>query len=162
MSNIVAFWTYPVVMIQYLQSHPLAGTYLMISTIAQSMKLISFHHVMYDNRELLKRIQKLPKQNNKQLASTLNVNIASLEMALTYPKNLTWSHFQYFLCAPTLCYQLHYPTLDRMRKIFVAKRVLELVLGNFFMLYLIHQHMLPIAEASIVPLKNGDYKEVFI
>ena len=76
----------------------------MISTIAQSLKLISFHHVLYDNRVLLDRIKKLPKQTNEQLSSTLNVTPASLEMALKYPKNVTWNHFGYFLCAPTLCY----------------------------------------------------------
>lgn len=150
------------VMIQYLQSHPLAATYLMISTIAQSLKLISFHHVLYDNRELLKRIKKLPKQTNEQLSSTLNVTPASLDMALQYPKNVTWNHFFYFLCAPTLCYQLHYPKIDRMRPYFLAKRIFELIVGNLFILYLIHQHMLPIAEASVVPLRQGDYREVFI
>jgi hypothetical protein len=32
--------------------------YLMIFTVGQSLKLISFHHVLYDNRALLRRIKK--------------------------------------------------------------------------------------------------------
>ncbi len=37
------------------------------------------------------------------------------------------SDLMYFLCAPTLCYELNFPRTKRIRKIFVLRRTLEAV-----------------------------------
>lgn len=63
--------------------------------------------------------------------------------------------------APTCCYQLSYPTTERISKSFVFKRVLELVVGNTFALYLLTQHMFPCGDEALVPIHNGDYLKVF-
>lgn len=34
----------------------------------------------------------------------------------------------YFMIAPTLCFQLHYPTRSKIRKIWLLKRVIELII----------------------------------
>ena len=49
-TNISLLLMYPVVMIQVIQSSILAAVMLMIISVAFSLKLISFHHVVYDNR----------------------------------------------------------------------------------------------------------------
>lgn len=48
---------YPIVMIQWIDSQPLSALYFMLFSTAWALKLISFHHVMWDNRALLKRIK---------------------------------------------------------------------------------------------------------
>jgi len=43
-----------------------------------ALKMFSFHHVVYDNRTLLKRIKKLPVDKNitnAQLSQIMNVSV---------------------------------------------------------------------------------------
>lgn len=43
----------------------------------------------------------------------------------------------YFFFAPTLCFQLHYPRTSRIRKLYLCKRIVEMVLVISFMMYII-------------------------
>lgn len=54
-----------------------------------------------------------------------------------------------------------YPLTDRIRKRTLAKRLFEMVVGNIGMLYLIHQHMIPIGEEACVAFSEKNYFEVF-
>jgi len=73
------------------------------------LKLISFHHVMHDVRGLVRRAANAKKEDQKL---TLNTNEGTIfgvpkdifEIALTYPKCLSISHFIRFMFAPTCCY----------------------------------------------------------
>jgi hypothetical protein len=58
-SNIAALLVYPVVMIQVIKSSLIAAVILMITATALCLKLISFHHVVYDNRWLVKRVARI-------------------------------------------------------------------------------------------------------
>ena len=48
---------YPVLLIILIQSKVLAANYFMTFTVGVFLKLTSFHHVMYDNRNLMKRMK---------------------------------------------------------------------------------------------------------
>lgn len=51
------------------------ATYLMIFSVGQTLKLISFHHVMYDVRNLLKRAKDVKKKETpEELSTFFNVN----------------------------------------------------------------------------------------
>jgi len=124
------------------------------------LKLFSFHHVVYDNRCLLNKIFKLSvfkNPTNPQISKILNISLEQLEIALQYPRNLSYSHFLRYICAPTCCYQLKYPLVDKIRISFILKRFGELVIGNILQAYLLWQHMIPTAEAAIKPIKDRDY-----
>ena len=99
---------YPIVLIQMLNSHTIMALHFMIFTVGQVLKLVSFHHVMYDNRLLLRRIAKAGPQKKNQgleeLSTFFNVNKNEMELALQYPHNLIFSHYVRFLCAPTCCF----------------------------------------------------------
>ena len=43
-----------------------------------------------------------------------------------WPENLTLSSVLYFVVVPTLCYQIEYPRARRIRRVWLAKRLLEL------------------------------------
>lgn len=103
------------------------------------LKLFSFHHTLYDNRVLLKRIKQLKESmNTEQLSSHFNVKEDQLEQALKYPGTLNLRHYIRYLSAPTCCYQLAYPSTNRIRRHFVLKRIAELIVGNLLGAYLMY------------------------
>lgn len=58
---------------------PLTALYFMLLTVTWSLKLISFHHVIFDNRKLQKRIKKIPESEGdvndlEWLASYLEIS----------------------------------------------------------------------------------------
>lgn len=75
---------------------------------------------------------------------------------VNYPDNLTFKDLMYFLCAPTLCYELNFPRTNRIRKRFLLKRILEVVIGANVVLALFQQWMIPSVRNSLIPFSNMD------
>lgn len=73
-----------------------------------------------------------------------------------YPDNLKVKDLFYFLCAPTLCYELNFPRTNRIRKRFLLKRILEVAIGFNVVLGLFQQWMIPSVRNSLVPFSNMD------
>ena len=73
-----------------------------------------------------------------------------------YPENLTVRDLTYFLFAPTLCYELNFPRTERIRKRFVVRRLLEVIIGWNVVLGLFQQWMIPSVRNSLVPFSNMD------
>lgn len=73
-----------------------------------------------------------------------------------YPNNLTFKDLMYFLFTPTLCYELNFPRTTRIRKRFLLKRILEVVIGVHVILGLFQQWMIPSVRNSLVPFSNMD------
>jgi hypothetical protein len=151
MANMITLLIFPVVASYLIESSPIAASIVMISSTALTLKLVSFHHVMHDNRKLLRR---LAAEGNMDP----NVNRSNLpndvyEVALKYPNNINFAHFFRFFLAPTCCYQLVYPSTTKIRWSFVMKRLFEIILCTFLILYLAVQHIFPIAKDSVVSLR---------
>lgn len=75
---------------------------------------------------------------------------------VNYPDNLTYHDLAYFLCAPTLCYELNFPRTTRIRKRFLIKRCVEVVIGVNVVLGVFQQWMIPSVRNSLVPFSNMD------
>lgn len=73
-----------------------------------------------------------------------------------YPENLCYKDLFYFLCAPTLCYELNFPRTTRIRKRFLLKRVLEVVIGVNVVMALFQQWIIPSVRNSLIPFSNMD------
>ncbi|KAI5705259.1 hypothetical protein M8J76_004023 [Diaphorina citri] len=73
-----------------------------------------------------------------------------------YPHNLNLSDILYFVCAPTVCYELNFPRTDRIRKRFLIKRVLELLVGLQVLASLFQQWIIPSVKNSLIPFSNMD------
>ncbi|XP_055594217.1 diacylglycerol O-acyltransferase 1 [Uranotaenia lowii] len=73
-----------------------------------------------------------------------------------YPDNLHLQDLFYFLLAPTLCYELNFPRMSRIRKRFLIKRLLEVVIGVHIVMGLFQQWMIPSVRNSLVPFSNMD------
>lgn len=74
-----------------------------------------------------------------------------------YPDNLSLRDLFYFLSAPTLCYELNFPRTTRIRKRFLIKRILEVVVGVNIMMALFQQWMIPSVKNSLIPFSNMEF-----
>lgn len=83
-SNMCASLIFPVVASYAIQSHPLAAAVLMMFSCGQTMKLISFHHVMHDNRVLIRRLSKQVDTGNPN-ENLFNLPSELYQEALKYP-----------------------------------------------------------------------------
>lgn len=76
---------------------------------------------------------------------------------IEYPDNLNLRDLFYFLLAPTLCYELNFPKTTRIRKRFLIKRILELVVGVNIAMALFQQWMVPSVKNSLIPFSNMEF-----
>ncbi|KAI4484984.1 hypothetical protein M0802_012889 [Mischocyttarus mexicanus] len=68
-----------------------------------------------------------------------------------YPDNLNFGDLYYYILAPTLCYELNFPRTQRIRKRFLIKRILEVVVGCQVVMSLFQQWMVPSVKNSLIP-----------
>ncbi|XP_037038924.1 diacylglycerol O-acyltransferase 1 isoform X2 [Bradysia coprophila] len=73
-----------------------------------------------------------------------------------YPENLTIRDLLYFLLAPTLCYELNFPRTTRIRKRFLLKRLVEVIVLVNVIMGLFQQWMIPSVRNSLTPFSNMD------
>lgn len=81
---------------------------------------------------------------------------SSTTVLVQYPDNLHVKDLAYFLLAPTLCYELNFPRTSRIRKRFLLKRLLEVIIGANVVLGLFQQWMIPSVRNSLTPFSNMD------
>lgn len=107
--NQFALWVFPLWLSFTHKTNPMFGGILLVWTVALSMKLVSFHHVMHDVRGLVLRTIKAKKEGSELKPSliegtVLGVNKDIYEIAMTYPNCLTLRDFTRFLLCPSLVY----------------------------------------------------------
>ncbi|XP_066905974.1 diacylglycerol O-acyltransferase 1 [Halyomorpha halys] len=71
-----------------------------------------------------------------------------------YPDNLNIKDMAYYILAPTLCYELNFPRTDRIRKRFLLKRLLEVIVLFQLILCLFQQWIIPSVKNSLIPFSN--------
>lgn len=62
----------------------------------------------------------------------------------------------YFLLAPTLCYELNFPRTNRIRKRFLFKRLIEVIVFVNVIMGIFQQWMIPSVRNSLIPFSNMD------
>jgi len=68
---------------------------------------------------------------------------------VSYPDNLTLPDLYYFMLVPSLCYELNFPRTARIRKTFLIKRILEVVIGLQVIFGLFQQWIIPSVKNSL-------------
>ncbi|XP_060209943.1 diacylglycerol O-acyltransferase 1-like isoform X3 [Lycium barbarum] len=127
---------YPVWVILRCDSAFLSGNTLMLFACIVWMKLVSYAHTSHDMRQLAKSVD---KGENSEINYSYNVSFKSLA---------------YFMVAPTLCYQLSYPRSACIRKGWLARQLIKLVIFTGLMGFMIEQYINPIVRSSQHPLKG--------
>ena len=124
------------------------------------LKLISYVQVNYwcrHSRRKNTRVRMIHRTasicEDRPSNNTAKENHTTLQK---YPDNLTIGDLYYFLAAPTLCYELNFPRTTRVRKQFVVKRLLEVIIGTNLVLALNQQWLLPSIKNSLTPFSHMD------
>lgn len=76
-------------------------------------------------------------------------NGKSMNEVVSYPNNLTVHDLYFFMAVPTLCYELNFPRTSRIRKRFLIKRVIEVLVGMQVVLGLFQQWIIPSVKNSL-------------
>lgn len=75
---------------------------------------------------------------------------------LLYPQNISLSNLLYFMVAPTLCYQLNYPRIPKIRWSKVFFLVFRMIFVAAITIFAVEQYMIPTLETSLAPMENRD------
>lgn len=129
--------------------HPLIGTITEMHAVIVWLKTASY---AWTNRDLRHaylhpttgELEELPK----------------IYAACPYPQNITMSNLVYFWWAPTLVYQPVYPRTDKIRWVFVAKRLAEVVCLSVFMWVLSAQYAAPTLLNSLDKIASLDVMSI--
>ncbi|KUI65556.1 Diacylglycerol O-acyltransferase 1 [Cytospora mali] len=131
--------------IYYYVNHPLIGTIVEMHAIIVWLKTASY---ALTNRDL--RHAYLHPQTGELEA------IPELYRSCPYPENITFGNLCYFWWAPTLVYQPVYPRTDKIRWVFVAKRIAEVASLCVVMWLLSAQYAAPTLQNSLKALNDWD------
>ncbi|XP_076055832.1 diacylglycerol O-acyltransferase isoform X2 [Oratosquilla oratoria] len=74
-----------------------------------------------------------------------------------YPNNLKLSTLYYFFLAPTLCYELNFPRSSRIRKRFLLRRILEMIVLSNILMGLFQQWIIPSVRNSFQTFEDLDF-----
>ncbi|CAJ0577144.1 unnamed protein product, partial [Mesorhabditis spiculigera] len=135
--------TVPATITLYLKGNPLYATGCLGLIVIESLKLVSYVHVNYWCRSA--------RQQQKEDSEHMPPDVLRL-----YPGNLTLKNLYYFMAAPTLCYELKFPTSPRLRKSFLLKRTCELTFLSFLIVALVQQWVVPTVHNSLGPFSQMD------
>ncbi|XP_047151750.1 diacylglycerol O-acyltransferase 1A isoform X3 [Vigna umbellata] len=131
---------YPILVILRCDSAFLSGVTLMLLSCVVWLKLVSYAHTNYDMRQLTKSIEK-----GEAVPNTVNMD---------YPYSVSFKSLAYFMVAPTLCYQQSYPRTPYIRKGWVFRQVVKLIIFTGVMGFIIEQYINPIVQNSQHPFKG--------
>jgi len=73
---------------------------------------------------------------------------------VSWPDNLSIRDIYYFWFAPTLCYELNFPRTSRIRKFFLIRRALEVIIGMNVSIAVVQQYIIPSVVNSLVPFAS--------
>jgi hypothetical protein len=142
------------------------------------MKLISYAHVNFDLRGVIRYQKKMNKLNategnessksfhddNAKAYTFLISGVKDLSPPfLQYPMNISVSNLLYFCVAPTLCYQLNYPRTPKVRWSFVFSYIFRMIFLALIMIFGIEQYIAPtVAEyGTIVEMESKNIGLIF-
>lgn len=166
-TNLVGLLLFPVWLSFSEKTDMLFGAFLFLFNTTVFLKLVSFHHVMHDVRNLVKQVIVYQKEN-KSLPVNLKENTIFaipreiFVKALTYPQCLDPRDYIRFMIAPTCSYQLIFPLKPRRNYCQILKRFVQVLLSNLAIVYIFYQHIVPVCENSVQHFENRDYFMIFI
>ena len=116
--------------------HPLIGTISEIHAIIVWLKICSY---AFTNRDLRHAV----------LDPSSCASLPEIYLECPYPRNVTLRNLSYFWWAPTLVYQPVYPRTDKVRWVFVAKRLAEGASLSIFIWLASAQYAAPLLHNSL-------------
>ncbi|XP_022254942.1 diacylglycerol O-acyltransferase 1-like [Limulus polyphemus] len=147
---------FPVIMVFTTNSNPIGASVALGSVSITFLKLVSYHMVNFWCRESRNQ----PDTSRHKRRSSFGLTVSTTGGGLNglplvrYPQNLNIRDIYYFMCAPTLCYELNFPRSAGIRKRFLLKRIVEMIFLLQLILGLVQQWIVPIIRNTLQPLKE--------
>ncbi|CAH8437539.1 unnamed protein product [Dicrocoelium dendriticum] len=94
------------------------------------------------------------------LVPSLKCNEIGLGHYVFYPDNITLGDLYYFIFAPTLCYELNFPRTLVIRRVFVLKRLSEVIFLTQLIFCLTQQWVLLTLKNSVAPISESNLSQV--
>ncbi|OLN94021.1 Diacylglycerol O-acyltransferase 1 [Colletotrichum chlorophyti] len=129
--------------------HPLIGTLTELHAIIVWLKTASY---AFTNRDL-RHAYLHPVKG--ELAA-----MPEIYQQCPYPNNITMGNLAYFWWAPTLVYQPAYPRTDKIRWVFVAKRMAEVFGLSVFIWFASAQYAAPVLINSLDKIASLDVPKI--
>lgn len=124
--------------------HPLVGTLTEMHAVIVSLKTASY---ALTNRDL----------RHAHLHPDKREQVPELYSKCPYPNNITFGNLIYFWWAPTLVYQPVYPRTDKIRWVFVVKRLGEVCCLSAFIWFASFQYAAPVLQNSLDKITSLDF-----
>ncbi|KAK4241731.1 diacylglycerol O-acyltransferase 1 [Achaetomium macrosporum] len=147
--NVTAALAFASYVVYYRIHHPLIGTLTEVHAIIVWLKTASY---ALTNRDL--RHAYLHPVRGELDA------LPDLYKTCPYPNNITLSNLAYFWWAPTLVYQPAYPRTERVRWVFVGKRLGELVCLSAFIWFCSAQYASPVLRNSLDKMASLEWMAI--
>ncbi|KAF4511403.1 hypothetical protein G6O67_003207 [Ophiocordyceps sinensis] len=128
--------------------HPLIGTLTEMHAIIVWLKTASY---AFTNRDL----------RHAYLHPVEGELVPDMYAKCPYPQNITFGNLVYFWWAPTLVYQPVYPRTDKIRWLFVAKRLGEVFCLSAFIWFASFQYAAPVLRNSLDKIASLDFASIF-
>lgn len=181
--NLFSLILMPPYYVYKLNCHPIASSITLAFVSVLFLKLISYHQVIYWLRKdfrlkyrynggsyyrYIKRQRSFSSNQLNNLNDLTKLDKISIsgdliveEKLISFPDNLNLKNIYYFVVVPTLCYELNFPTSQRIRKRFLLRRFIEMTFLIQLNLALIQQWIIPTINNSLMPLKEMNYPRMF-
>ncbi|KND87998.1 Diacylglycerol O-acyltransferase 1 [Tolypocladium ophioglossoides CBS 100239] len=127
--------------------HPLIGTLTEMHAIVVWLKTASY---AFTNRDL----------RHAYLHPVKGELVPELYSKCPYPQNITIGNLIYFWWAPTLVYQPVYPRTEKIRWLFVAKRLGEVFCLSAFIWFASFQYAAPVLRNSLDKIASLDFPSI--
>nr|BBB38499.1 diacylglycerol O-acyltransferase 1 [Gymnogobius isaza] len=150
--NLTVLLTFPAAVILAVPSvTPVGGAFALGIYTILFLKLYSYRDVNMWCRDL-------SSAKAKKLSRSLSCPSGSSgdSSKVCYPGNLMIKDMYYYVFAPTLCYELNFPRSPKIRKSFLARRLVEMLFFTQLFVALTQQWMIPIIQSSMKPLEDMD------
>ncbi|XP_065828156.1 diacylglycerol O-acyltransferase 1-like isoform X2 [Oscarella lobularis] len=135
----------PVVVFLLVKPNPFAAAFALLLHTNSFLKLFSYRAVNAECRREYSTTSPPSKKDDEESG------------LVQYPDNLNYRDIVYFMLAPTVCYELNFPRTERIRKRFLLKRTIEVVVISCMLLALGQQWLVPTIENSMKPFNELDY-----
>lgn len=121
-----------------------------VFTMIFLMKGISFTHVLHNIRFYISVFKNETEYNKEYLERQVSSQNKAIIMKNlnNFEDYLNAKDYLYFMIAPTFCYQLTYPRSVKIRKTWLIKRTIELILVQSFQFFITIEYYMPIIRKS--------------
>lgn len=154
-ANLFACISLPPVVIYLNVTHPIStsGSLMLVSIVF--LKLVSYHMVNFWCRDM-QRDKKLQSKTTRSFLRTCS----SLNSLSKYPDNICFRDMCFYMLFPTLCYELEYPRTERIRRRFLIKRIVELLILLQLDIALVQQWIVPTVSNSVMPFRQMKFSHM--